>query len=98
MHRSNAGTRPWRVALLGAVIGSVFAIVAVLVVDRLVPGRQNDQAWMPAGIAAGIIGGGVIGMLISQIVVGGRASKQATQEALNARDAAQDNRDARSTL
>ena len=71
---------------MGALIGAAVAVVAVLVVDRLVPGRQNDQAWLQAGIIAGIIGGGVLGLLISQIIIGGREDERATREALQAPD------------
>jgi hypothetical protein len=74
-----------RFGLGGAVIGIVVAVIAVIVIDRLVAGKQNDHLWLPVGVIAGIIGGGVIGMLLSQVIIGGRESKRATQEGFDAR-------------
>ena len=77
-----------RSGVIGAVVGIVLAIVIVLVVDRIVAGPQNDNFWLPAGIIAGIIGGGVIGMLLSQVIAGGRESERATKAGMDAVKAA----------
>jgi hypothetical protein len=73
-----------RSGIIGAAVGIVLAIVIVLVVDRIVSGPQNDTFWLPAGIIVGIIGGGVIGMLLSQVIAGGRESERATKAGMDA--------------
>jgi uncharacterized membrane protein len=73
-----------RSGVIGAVAGIVLAIVIVIVIDRIVAGTQNDTFWLPAGIVVGIVGGGVIGMLLSQVVAGGRESARATKAGMDA--------------
>lgn len=77
-------------ALVGAVIGSVLGIVIVVVADRLIKGAQDDSFWLPTGAIAGLIGGAVIGMLVSQILIGGQETERANREAQEAIEAAQD--------
>jgi hypothetical protein len=77
-----------RSGVIGAVVGIVLAIVIVVVVDRIVSGPQNDTFWLPAGIVVGIIGGGVIGMLLSQVIAGGRESARATKAGMEAVESA----------
>lgn len=79
-HRS----RNLRAGVIGAVIGILIAVIAVLVVDRIVAGAQNDNFWLPAGIIIGLIAGGVIGMLFSQVIASGREGELATATAMKA--------------
>ncbi len=74
-------TNHLRSGVIGAAAGAVLAIVIVVVVDRIVAGPQNDNFWLPAGIILGIIGGGVIGMLLSQVIAGGRESERKNRAA-----------------
>jgi hypothetical protein len=75
---------------IGALIGGLLAVAVVLVIDRLAAGSQNDLLWLPAGIAMGIVGGGVLGMLFTELVIGGRDDLQADREADEAIRAARD--------
>jgi hypothetical protein len=82
---SSAGSRSTalRGGIAGALAGSAIAVAVVLIVDLLVSGDQNDLLWLPVSIAGGIVGGGVIGMLFSQVVIGGR---ERTLAGLDGRD------------
>jgi hypothetical protein len=75
---------------IGAVIGMILAVAVVLVIDRLAAGPQNDDLWLPAGIALGIVGGGVLGMLFTELVIGGREDLQADIRAKEAIRTARD--------
>lgn len=66
---------------LGATIGAVIGLVAVLVVDRFVGGDQNDIFWLPAGIVTGLFVGGMAGFLLTETWLGGREDELATAEA-----------------
>jgi hypothetical protein len=76
---------------LGATIGAVIGLVAVLVVDQFVGGDQNDIFWLPAGIVTGLFVGGMAGLLLTETWLGGREDELATAEAEaeRARQAAQ---------
>ena len=65
----------------GAIIGGILAVAVVLVVDALIDPLNNNY-WLPAGIAMGIVGGGVIGLLFAEIWMGGKQDEEATAEAL----------------
>jgi hypothetical protein len=69
---------------VGALLGAILAVAVVLVVDRLAAGPQNDDLWLPAGIAMGIVGGGVLGLLFTELVIGGREDVQADRNAKQA--------------
>jgi hypothetical protein len=40
---------------IGALVGGILAVAVVLVIDRFAAGPQNDDLWLPAGIAIGIV-------------------------------------------
>jgi hypothetical protein len=65
---------------VGAVIGVVLAVVVVLIIDHF-KSHPNNLLWLPAGIALGLVGGGVIGLLLTEVVIGGREDEQAEIEA-----------------
>ncbi len=66
---------------LGATIGAIVGLIAVLVIDLFVRGDQNDMYWLPAGIVVGIFAGGMAGLLLAEIAIGGREDEAATAEA-----------------
>jgi hypothetical protein len=66
---------------LGATIGAIVGLIAILVIDRFVRGDQNDTYWAPAGIVVGIFAGGMVGLLLAEIAIGGREDEAATAEA-----------------
>jgi hypothetical protein len=75
---------------LGAAIGAIVGLVAVVVIDRIVSGDQNDTYWLPAGIVVGIFAGAMAGLLFAEIAIGGREDEAATAEAEAALAAEQD--------
>ena len=66
---------------LGATIGAIVGLIAILVIDRFVRGDQNDTYWAPAGIVVGIFAGGMVGHQHAEISNGGREDEAATAEA-----------------
>jgi hypothetical protein len=66
---------------VGAVVGAAVGLVVVLVVDRLAAGDQNDLFWLPVGIVTGVFAGGMMGLLLAEILVGGREDERETDEA-----------------
>jgi hypothetical protein len=66
---------------LGALIGAFAGIVAVLVIDWLINGDQNDLFWLPAAIFTGIFGGGVMGFMLAETIIGGHEDERDTAEA-----------------
>jgi gas vesicle protein len=66
--------------VLGAAIGAVAAVVAVLIIDQVV-GHQNGLFWLPAGIVTGVFVGGMAGLMFAEIAIGGREDDKATAEA-----------------
>ena len=65
----------------GIAIGAVLGVIAVLLIDRQIYEGIRYNYWLPAGLAMGIFGGGVLGFLISQVWIGGRQDEAATQAA-----------------
>jgi hypothetical protein len=63
---------------LGATIGAIVGLIAVLVIDRLVRGDQNDM-YLPG--RGGHLAGGMAGLLLAEIWIGGREDEAATAEA-----------------
>jgi hypothetical protein len=66
---------------LGALIGALVGIVAVFLIDWLVNGDQNDLFWLPAAIFTGIFGGGVMGFMLAETIIGGHEDERDTAEA-----------------
>lgn len=50
----------------GIAIGAVLGVIAVLLIDRQIYEGIRYNYWLPAGLAMGIFGGGVLGFLISR--------------------------------
>ena len=44
-------------------IGALFGVMAVLLIDTQVYDGIRYNYWLPAGLAMGIVGGGVLGLL-----------------------------------
>ena len=65
-------------------IGALFGVMAVLLIDTQVYDGIRYNYWLPAGLAMGIVGGGVLGLLFSQVWIGGRQDEAATQAAKKA--------------
>jgi hypothetical protein len=55
-------------------------VIAVLIIDSQISGVRYNY-WLPAGIAMGIVGGGVIGLLFAEVWMGGRQDEAATTAA-----------------
>jgi hypothetical protein len=81
---TNLGPSHRHGGMRGAIIGGILAVAVVLVIDALIDPLNNNY-WLPAGIAMGIVGGGVIGLLFAEIWIGGKQDEEATAEALATR-------------
>lgn len=81
--------RPRRHSIaLGSALGGVIGGAVALVITLVGPGRTIW--WAPAGFAAGILGGMVMGFMLAEEVKGGHEDDLATAEgeaALHAEDA-----------
>jgi hypothetical protein len=56
------------------------AIIAVLIIDSQISGSRSNY-WLPTGIAMGIVGGGVMGLLFAEVWMGGRTDEADTSAA-----------------
>lgn len=81
---TNLGPRHRHGGMRGAIIGAILAVAVVLLIDALIDPLDNNY-WLPAGIAMGLVGGGVIGLLFAEVWMGGKQDEAATAEALASR-------------
>jgi hypothetical protein len=65
----------------GAAIGAALGVIAVLLIHSQISSGIHYNYWLPAGIAMGIVGGGVIGLLFAEVWMGGRQDEEATAAA-----------------
>jgi hypothetical protein len=59
-------------------------VIAVLLVDSQIARGVRYNFWLPAGIAMGLVGGGVIGLLFAEIWMGGHQDEEVTLAAKGA--------------
>jgi hypothetical protein len=74
-------------------VGAALAVVVMLLIDSQLSGLRTNY-WLPAGIAMGIVGGGVIGLLFAEVWMGGRQDEEATATARAASERSGDGEDA----
>lgn len=77
---TNLGPHHRHGGIRGAIIGAILAVLVVLLIDEQIDPTNNNY-WLPAGIAMGVIGGGVVGLLFAEIWMGGKQDDEATAEA-----------------
>ena len=65
-------------------IGAALGVIVVLLIDSQIGDGIRVNYWLPAGIAMGIIGGGVVGLLFAEVWMGGRQDEAATRAAKSA--------------
>jgi hypothetical protein len=73
------------VAALGALTGAIIGLLAVFLIELAVSGDQNGIFWLPAGIVTGIFVGGMVGLMLVEIIIGGLEDDRDTAEARAAR-------------
>jgi hypothetical protein len=64
----------------GIAIGAALGVIVVLLIDSQL-GDVRYNYWLPAGLAMGIVGGGVVGLLFAEVWMGGRQDEAATRAA-----------------
>ena len=67
--------------LWGIAIGAALGVIVVLFIDSQIGDGIRVNYWLPAGLAMGIVGGGVIGLLFAEVWMGGRQDEAATRAA-----------------
>jgi hypothetical protein len=74
----------WSGGAVGALLGALLGVIAVLLVDSQIARGVRYNFWLPAGIAMGLVGGGVIGLLFAEIWMGGHQDEEVTLAAKGA--------------
>jgi hypothetical protein len=65
----------------GIAIGAALGVIVVVLIHSQISGGLRYKYWLPAGLAMGVVGGGVVGLLFAEVWMGGREDEAATRAA-----------------